>query len=171
MERGARGLAVPLSLALLVAAAAAVSPTRAQQAAAANEQILYSLETRCSLNGAPAVACTVQAVDDGQATLYRHRIGTTTDTIRVTDAPVRMARWHDQTKQWKSLVWAAARFSSNTVCFNGRALCVVNPNYLNSVRQDHAAAMASRDLVKVHFGADGRINATCYDDGCEVTLK
>jgi hypothetical protein len=48
---------------------------------------------------------------------------------------------------------------------------VVNPNYLNSVRQDRAAAMASRDLVKVHFGADGRINATCYDDGCEVTLK
>jgi hypothetical protein len=113
----------------------------------------------------------VEAVDDGQATHYRHRIGATTDTIRVTDAPVRMVRWDAQTKQWKSLTWAAARFSSNTVCFNGRELCVVNPNYLNSVRQDHAAAMASRDLVKVHFGADGRINATCYDDGCEVTLK
>jgi hypothetical protein len=25
--------------------------------------------------------------------------------------------------------------------------------------------------VKVHFGADGRINASCYDDGCEVTQR
>ena len=171
MDRRANRLAVTMSLALLVASAVAVSPSRAQPTAAAKEQILYSLETRCSLNGAPAVPCTVEAVDDGQATHYRHRIGSKTDTIRVTDAPVRMLRWDAQTKQWKSLTWAAARFSSNTVCFNGRELCVVNPNYLNSVRQDHAAAMALRDLVKVHFGADGRINATCYDDGCEVTLK
>jgi len=24
--------------------------------------------------------------------------------------------------------------------------------------------------VKVHFGPDGRIDATCYDQGCEVKL-
>jgi hypothetical protein len=48
---------------------------------------------------------------------------------------------------------------------------VVNPNYLNSVLQQNPAAMAGRDLVKVHFGADGRINASCYDDGCALKLQ
>lgn len=165
-----RGVGGALVIGLLALAAATQAPVVAQEKAP-KEQILYTLQTRCSLQSAAAVACTVEAVDDGKATLYRHRIGNTTDTIRITDSPVRMARWDAKSKQWISLAWAAARFSTNTVCFNGRDLCVVNPNYLNSVRQDHAAAMASRDLVKVHFGADGRINATCYDDGCEVNLK
>jgi hypothetical protein len=53
------------------------------------------------------------------------------------------------------------------VCFNGRDLCVVNPNYLNSVVQDRPEAMAGRDLVQVFFGKDGRINLSCYDDGCQ----
>ena len=66
---------------------------------------------------------------------------------------------------------ASARFSSNTICFNGQRLCVVNPNYLNSVREDNPAATSKRDLVKVHFGRDGRIDASCYDDGCEVIQK
>jgi len=154
---------VALSLAHPTPALAQAKPTK--------QQVLYTLQTRCSLQSAAPVPCTVEALDDGKATLYRHKIGSSTDTIRITESPVRMTRWDAKGKQWISLAWAAARFSSNTVCFNGRDLCVVNPNYLNSVRQDHAAAMASRDLVKVHFGADVRINATCYDDGCEVTLK
>mgnify|MGYP007019758134 FL=1 len=62
---------------------------------------------------------------------------------------------------------AAARFSTNTICFNGRDLCAINPNYLNSVREDRPDATAGRDLVKVQFGADGRIDLTCYDDGCK----
>ena len=67
-----------------------------------------------------------------------------------------------------SLQGAAARFSTNTVCFNGSDLCVVNPNYLNSVRQANSSATEGRDLVRVHFGADGRIDASCYDAGCSV---
>lgn len=169
-DQRSRRVGGALVVGLLALAVAPLSPALAQEKAQ-KQQILYSLQTRCSLGSAAAVACTVEAVDDGKATLYRHKIGNATDTIRITDSPVRMTRWDAKAKQWNSLVWAAARFSTNTVCFNGRDLCVVNPNYLNSVRQDHAAAMASRDLVKVHFGADGRINGTCYDDGCEVNLK
>jgi hypothetical protein len=55
------------------------------------------------------------------------------------------------------------------VCFNGTDLCVVNPNYLNSLRQEKGAALSGRDLLKVTFGSDGRINAYCYDDGCPST--
>ncbi|MFO7628973.1 MAG: hypothetical protein R6W06_05540 [Prochlorococcaceae cyanobacterium] len=134
-------------------------------------EVLYKLNTQCSLAGAAPQPCTVEAVNEAQATLYRHSIGTVTETIRVTDAPVRMSRWIDSSKTWEPLKRAAARFSANTVCFNGRQLCVVNPNYLNSVREDNASAMAERDLVQVRFDGSGRVNASCYDDGCETDKK
>ena len=133
--------------------------------------ILYKLTTQCSWNGAAPVACTVEAQEDGRATLYRHRIGNVTETVRITDSPVTMSIYNAATKQWVGLSKASARFSSNTICFNGQQLCVVNPNYLNSVREDNPAATSKRDLVKVHFGRDGRIDASCYDDGCEVIQK
>jgi hypothetical protein len=152
-------LITALSLALLAAPLAARSET------------LYTLKTQCSLQGATAVPCTVEVVNEAGVTLYRHRVGTRVETIRISDKPVRMAQWDHAGKRWRSLQSASARFSSNTICFNGGELCVVNPNYLNSVREENAAAAAGRDLVKVHFGADGRINASCYDDGCEVSLR
>jgi hypothetical protein len=140
-------------------------------APASRAEALYTLRTQCSLRGAAAVPCTVEAIDEGGATVYRHQIGSAVETIRISDKPVRMALWDGSSKQWRSLARASARFSSNTVCFNGTDLCVINPNYLNSVRESSPYATAQRDLVKVNFGADGRINASCYDDGCEVTLR
>lgn len=134
-------------------------------------EVLYNLETRCSLRGAAPVPCQVEAINEGEATLYRHRIGEVVETIRVTNKPLRIARWQAGDKSWQSLTTASARFSSNTICFNGRQLCVVNPNYLNSVREEQPLSTAGRDLVKVHFGADGRVDASCYDDGCGVVLK
>jgi hypothetical protein len=75
------------------------------------------------MNGASAVPCTVEAIQEGTSTLYRHRIGAATETIRITDSPVRMSRWIPATKEWQSLQQAGARFSINTVCFNGLDLC------------------------------------------------
>lgn len=154
-----RGFGIAVAMTLLTAAV----PARAE--------VLYKLDTQCSLKGAAPVSCTVEAVNEADATLYRHQIGGQAITVRISDNPIRMAIWDGASKQWQSLKRASARFSSNTICFNGRELCVVNANYLNSVREDNQAATAKRDLVKVHFGADGRINASCYDDGCEVTQK
>ena len=134
-------------------------------------ELLYSLRTTCSLAGADPVPSTVEAVDEGKATLYRHLLAGRTETVRISDKPIRMAVWDAGTKQWRNLSRASARFSTNTVCFNGTELCVVNPNYLNSVREANTPATSGRDLVRVHFGADGRINASCYDDGCGVILQ
>jgi hypothetical protein len=138
---------------------------------ASRAQALYTLNTTCSLAGAAPQPCIVEAVDEGDVTLYRHRIGRVTETIRITDSPAKMSRWVEARKAWVPLTTAAARFSSNTICFNGRELCVVNPNYLSSVLEDRPELMKGRDLVKVHFGSDGRVNASCFDAGCEVTLK
>ncbi len=135
-------------------------------------QTLYTLSTRCSVKGGEATPCTVEAVDQGEATLYRHTIGKNIETVRITGDPVTMAIWEDDTKEWRPLLGAAARFSTNTICFNGRELCVVNPNYLNSVRQDSSnSRLEGRDLVMVLFGGDGRVDASCYDDACKRLLK
>ena len=146
-------------------AAAALLPMAGTARAA--DAALYSLNTRCSIEGGAPQPCVVEAVDAGTATLYRHKIGAVMMTVRISDRPVRMERWNGAKKTWQPLQEAAARFSTNTICFNGRDLCVVNPNYLNSVRQDRPDATAGRDLVMVRFDGTGRVNLTCYDDGCK----
>jgi hypothetical protein len=109
----------------------------------------------------------VEAVDEGDATIYSHRIGKQVQKIRISDAPVSMSLWDPTSKSWVVLKSAGARFSTNTICFNGRDLCVVNPNYLNSVREEKTEALAGRDLVGVKFSRDGRVSLTCYDEACE----
>jgi hypothetical protein len=148
----------------LLLAAAGLSPWAVQ---AAESRQLYTLSTSCTVAGAAPKPCVVEAVDEGDATLYRHRIGTVTMTVRITDRPLRMERWNGATKRWQPLKEAAARFSTNTICFNGRDLCVVNPNYLNSIREERPDATAGRDLVMVRFDSSARVNLSCYDDGCK----
>ncbi len=129
---------------------------------------LYRLETTCSLGGARAVDCVVDAREDNGATVYRHTIGTQVETIRISDGPLRMERQDAATGRWRSLRSAEAQFSTNTICFDGRDLCVLNPNHLNSVREERVDELEGRDRVLVRFGDDGRLLLTCYDQGCEV---
>lgn len=154
--------------------AAAPGPSTAAggTGAASPARLLYTLTTRCSLAGGAAQPCTVEAIDEGIDTLYRHRVGARTLTIRITEKPVTMAQLDGSGRRWQPLQSAAALFSTNTICFNGRELCVVNPNYLNSIREDRPDLnLQGRDLVRVHFGPDGRIDASCYDAGCKVVFQ
>lgn len=151
---------------------AARSQSQPATPSAMPSKVLYTLATRCSLAGGPAQPCTVEAIDKGPTTIYRHRIGSQTISVRITDSPVTMAMQSGTSSAWVPVRTAGALFSTNSICFNGRELCVVNPNYLNSVREDRQdLRLQGRDLVKVHFGADGRVDASCYDSGCEVDLR
>lgn len=135
-------------------------------------QELYRLTSTCTLNGGNPVPCTIEAKDEGDATVYTHIIGSRTERVRITDQPVRMSIWRPATNSWESLRNAAARFSTNSICFNGIELCAVNPNYLNSVREDRAGtSLDGRDLVMVHFGKDGRVDASCYDHACRLVQR
>ena len=80
------GLRLALATALLLA-------PQVTLAGAARSEILYKLSTTCSLNGGSAQACEVEAANEQSATLYRHQIGATTSTIRITDKPVTMSLW------------------------------------------------------------------------------
>ena len=155
--RGSVGVALGLAAAL----AMAVLP------GAARSDVLYTLETQCSLKGGPAQDCTVEASETKGATLYRHTIGDRVELIKITEKPTHMSLWDPTTKNWSYLSSAGALLSRNTICFNGRDLCVVNPNYLNSIVEENPEVYEGRDLVRVKFGADGRIDLSCYDEACE----
>ncbi|MEO1002481.1 MAG: hypothetical protein AAFX65_05140 [Cyanobacteria bacterium J06638_7] len=159
MPRSLRLLAPGLCLALGLGAAFAPHAT-------AQSETLYRLETTCTLSGGSPQPCVVEAIDEGEFITYRHSIGAVSETIRIADAPVRMGRLQSGTDGWEFLSSAGARFSSNTICFNGDDLCVVNPNYLNSIREERPDSTQGRDLVMVRFGDDGRVVLTCYDEGC-----
>lgn len=136
--------------------------------AEARANVLYSITTKCSLNGAAAVPCKVEALNEEGATLYRHSIGSFTQTLRISDQPSRMSL--DSGKGFQPLRNAAVLFSANTICVNDKELCVVNPNYLNSLLQQRPD-FRGRDLVRAHFGSDGRVDLTCYDKGCQLIGK
>ena len=148
-------------LGLAAALAVAVLP------GAARSEVLYTLETQCSLKGGPAQDCTVEASEGKGATLYRHTIGDRVVLIKITEKPTHMSLWDPNTKTWSYLTSAGALLSSNTICFNGRDFCAVNPNYLNSIVEENPEVYEGRDLVRVKFGADGRIDLSCYDEACE----
>ncbi|TVS01777.1 MAG: hypothetical protein EA413_13575 [Cyanobium sp. PLM2.Bin73] len=153
-------LAPGVCLALGLGAALSATPARAQS------ETLYTLETTCALDGGAAQPCMVEAMEDEDVTTYRHTIGERTETIRISEKPVRMGR-QDGDDTWVFLSSAAVRFSTNTVCFNGTDLCVVNPNYLNSIREENPEGTQGRDLLRVLFGDDGRVVLACFDEGCE----
>jgi hypothetical protein len=151
-----------LSAALLTGAMTLIlhpGPTRAE--------VLYSLETRCALRGAAPVPCRVEAINEAGVTLYRHTIAGLTHTLRISDQPALFTLQKPGSQSWTPVRSAAVRFSTNTLCLNGTDLCVVNPNYLNSLLQERQD-FRGRDLVRVRFAANGRVDLLCYDDGCEL---
>ncbi|MFN9645659.1 MAG: hypothetical protein ACK6BG_11210 [Cyanobacteriota bacterium] len=137
------------------------------QAGGARADVLYILDTKCALGGAAPVACRVEALNEAGATLYRHTIGTRAKTLRISDQPARFTLWDGASNSWRPLRNAAVRFSTNTLCLNDTDLCVVNPNYLNSLLQERPD-FRGRDLVRVHFAANGRVDILCYDTGCNL---
>ncbi|MFQ6538072.1 MULTISPECIES: hypothetical protein [Aphanothece] len=150
-----------------VAAGAATALTMTLLPGPALAEVLYTLDTQCSLQEGASQACTVEASEEDGVTLYRHTIGTRVELIRISEDPTRMSRWDPASKTWISLTSAGALLSSNTVCFNGRDLCVVNPNYLNSIVEEKPEVYEGRDLVRVKFGPDGRVDLSCFDAACE----
>lgn len=130
-------------------------------------ELLYSLDTWCSLDGTRPVACRVEAIDEGETTIYRHRIGAVERLVRIREQPlVRIELWDEASRRWRTAGSAAALLGDNVLCFDGTTLCVVNPNYLNSIREEKGPALAGRETLQMTFGSDGRVNAYCYDESC-----
>jgi hypothetical protein len=151
----------------LAAAAGLLAASTLLVAGPLHAQSLYTLESFCSLNGTDAVPCRIEAIDRSDSTEYQHRIGSKEVRFRVSDKPyTRIELWDGSSNSWRSAQNASAFFALNAVCLDGTSFCAINPNYLNSVRQDLGKSVNGRSVLEVHFGKDGRIDASCYDAGC-----
>jgi hypothetical protein len=152
---------------VLLPLAAALGLGCAALPGSAQAETLYRLSTTCSFGAAAPVPCVVEAVEVGEATEYRHTMGGKTITYRVFDDPfVRIEGKNPATGAWSPVRNAVIRFSTNELCFNNRIFCVVNANYLNSVREEAGNTLTGRDLMALSFGSNGRVDVTCFDDGC-----
>jgi hypothetical protein len=151
----------------LAAAAGLLAAPALLFAGALKAESLYTLESFCSTNGTDAVPCRIEAIDTTDSTEYHHRLSNKEVRFRVSDKPyTRIELWDGASNSWRSARNASAFFALNAVCLDGTTFCAINPNYLNSVRQDLGKSVNGRSVLEVHFGKDGRIDASCYDAGC-----
>ena len=131
-------------------------------------RLLYKLETNCSVKDVQN-RCTVEAFDGSSSTVYRTTLKGETISFRLIDEPDRRGAqlWNGQTKSWVALDELSMDFTSNELCINGQQLCMINPNYFASIRDDHPSLRS--DLIVARFDAkDGRLAAICYSrQACE----
>ena len=159
----------PLIALALAAGWLSISPGIAQTKGNANQSALYSLETNCLIQNQNS-RCTVEASDGKDATLYRVKTQGRTISFRLIDSAVlRGAQlWDTDQKKWVALDRLSLDFKNNQMCINGNELCLTNPNYFASLRQDYPNLKA--DLIVSRFNAaDGRLSAICYSqEACDA---
>ena len=97
---------VPLALAAATLLSWAAIP------APARSELLYKLETECSLKSGPAQPCSVEATNEEGATLYRHTIGEKEELIKITSTPTRMISRQARTPRSSASRWAARMWPS-----------------------------------------------------------
>ena len=161
------------SLVLLLGGALALLAGLQRPGQAQNADVIYSLNTTCSLGKGKPQPCQVEAVEVGEATEYRHRLGARTISYRILEDPtVRIEGRKAASAPWTSVRNAWINFTTNELCFNDRAFCVVNPTFLADVKAEaQGPAFEGRETVGLAFGEAGRVDIACFDNGCRRLLE
>lgn len=149
-------LAAALTAALVLASPAA----DAQSTDSYNR--LYVLQTNCSVRGKPQ-RCQVEAFDSKTATVYRTTIDGVRTSYRLVDTPGQRGAqlWSNDSRSWVTLSKLSLDFDTRTLCLNGDELCVENPNYFASLRQQYPDLRS--DLIVARFnGKTAQLSAICY---------
>lgn len=145
----------------------ATAPVRAQANQTARP--LYTLQTDCAVAGEVG-RCTVEAFDGNRATLYRTTVKGRRISFRLVDqSDLRGAQlWNPKQNAWVGLDRLSLDFATNTLCINGEELCIHNPNYFASLREEYPTLRS--DLIKARFTAkEGRLAAICYTrEACDA---
>jgi hypothetical protein len=161
------------SLVLLLGGALALLAGLQRPGQAQNADLIYSLNTTCSLGKGKPQPCQVEAVEVGEATEYRHQLGARTISYRILEDPyVRIEGRKAAGAPWTSVRNAWINFTTNELCFNDRAFCVVNPTFLADVKAEaQGPAFEGRETVGLAFGEAGRVDIACFDNGCRRLLE
>jgi len=161
------------SLVLLFSGALTLGAAFGRPVQAETADLIYSLDTTCSLGQAKPQPCQVEALEVGVATEYRHRLGARTISYRILEDPtVRIEGRKAAGAPWTSVRNAWINFTTNELCFNDRAFCVVNPTFLADVKAEaQGQAFEGRKTVGLAFGEAGRVDIACFDNGCRRLLE
>lgn len=125
--------------------------------------LLYNLETNCSLAGGAQSRCSVEAFDGKGATVYRTTVNGERISFRLLDQSHRQGAelWDNQKKGWVSLNRISLDFAANAICIDKDRLCIENPNYFQSLREDYPNLKS--DLIIATFNPEnGTLAAICY---------
>jgi hypothetical protein len=138
----------------------------------ADAQQVYLLTTTCSSAASKSVPCTVEAVNVDDTTEYRHQVAGREVAYRVIEDPyVRIEGRKSPDAPWVTVKNAWIDFSTNELCFNNKAFCVVNPTFLADVKADGGRAFEGREQVGLVFNDKGRVDVACFDNGCRRLLE
>ncbi len=133
---------------------------------------LYVLDTTCSTPTSPNFSCQVTAIDVDDSTEYRHRFGSRTVSYRVIEDPyVRIEGQAYAGAPWRSVKNASINFKTEELCFNSKAFCVKNPTFLADVLTQGGHAIQGRTLIGMAFADNGRVDVTCFDNGCARLME
>lgn len=158
-----QGPTAPIALAAAALTTALGMTTPSAEAQARNPyNRLYTLQTNCSVRGVEQ-RCEVEAFDGTGATVYRTTINGERTTYRLIDIPGQRGAqlWSNESRSWVALNKLSLNFETRTLCLNGDALCVENPNYFASLRQQYPDLRS--DLIVARFEAKtGDLSAICY---------
>ena len=133
---------------------------------------LYVINTTCSTPTSPNFSCQVQAIDVNDSTEYRHRFGSRTVSYRVIEDPyVRIEGRASDSDPWASVKNASINFKTEELCFNSKAFCVKNPTFLADVLTQGGHAIQGRTLIGMAFADNGRVDVTCFDNGCTRLME
>ena len=135
-------------------------------------QELYVINTTCSTPNSPNFSCQVQAIDVDDSTEYRHRFGSRTVSYRVIEDPyVRIEGRASNNEAWTSVKNATINFKTEQLCFNNKAFCVNNPTFLADVLIQGGHAIQGRTRIGMAFADNGRVDVTCFDQGCDRLME
>lgn len=147
--------------AALTAALALATPAADAQSKESYSR-LYVMQTNCSVRGNPQ-RCQVEAFDGKTATVYRTTIDGVRTSYRLVDTPGQRGAqlWSNDSRSWVALNTLRLDFDTRTLCINGDELCVENPNYFASLRQQYPDLRS--DLIVARFNAKtAQLSAICY---------
>lgn len=143
------------------------STALAQNAAAGTR--LYALQTNCTVRGVEQ-RCEVEAFDGSNATVYRTTINGARTSFRLVDTPNRRSAqlWNGDSRSRTALSKLSLDFETSTLCLNGEALCLVNPNYFASLRQSYPELRSDRIVARFE-ASTGQLSAICYSrEACDA---
>jgi hypothetical protein len=137
--------------------------------ALAENTLLYTLKTTCRVDG-KELPCEIQAKDTPDYTVYATRVGNEGKTVRFGDRPSLIGQiWSAETKRWQPLQTISVDVVSKLICYD-KTFCTYNPNFIKSLQENRPGFRQAQQQIRARFDATGRVNAICFDQGCDQPL-